>query len=231
MGRTHAISGAVSGSAVATYVMHLPLPQAAILTGLTAGAAVLPDLDHPDASLAHCFGFLTKCFAWLVGKVSGGHRHGTHSLLGIGVFTGLAWLAVHFRHDLAGRIGLCVLLSLVLAGGMYALKIGGHFADLLAIGGAVVMAVTGTGLSLVAIAVALGCASHIAGDMSTDSGCPLGWPASPYRFKWWPEPFAYTTNTGPETAIAFVLAAVFVVLAFNAVRLSIPHHALIAARP
>lgn len=197
-GHTHALAGAAAGLAASVYVLHCPLPQALMLTGLTAGAGVLPDLDHRDATLAHCFGFLTKVFAEVVGKVSGGHRHGTHSIIGIGVFTGLAWLAVHFRHDPAGRIGLCVLLSLVVAGALYALRIGGHWADLFAIGAAVAMTVTGTGLTLVALATGLGCGAHIAMDMLTDSGCPLLWPVSRYRFRLWPEPFAFTTGTRPE---------------------------------
>src|SRR5262245_16859969 len=97
LGHTHALSGAVAGAAAGEYVLHLPVPGILILTGLTAGAAVLPDLDHPDSTLAHAFGPLTRLFAWLVGKVAGGHRHGTHSLLGVAVFTAIAWLAVVFR--------------------------------------------------------------------------------------------------------------------------------------
>ena len=127
--------------------------------------------------------------------------HGTHSLIGVGVFTTLAWLAVHFRHDTAGRIGLCVLLSLVIAGGLIALRIPGirgHIADLLGIGAAAGMAATGTGVGLVAIATGLGCCAHLVTDMLTDSGCPLLWPVLRYRFKLWPEPLAFTTGTRPE---------------------------------
>lgn len=218
-GHTHALAGAVTGAVTALYVLHLPLAGSLMLTGLTAGAAVLPDLDHPEATLAHCFGFLTKLFAELVGKISGGHRKGTHSLLGVATFTGLAWLAVTFRHDLAGRIGLCVLLSLVIAGGLYALRIGGHKADLLAIAAAAGMAVTGYGLALVALATGLGCAIHVGTDMLTDSGCPLLLPLSRYRFRWWPEPAAFTTGTRPEGALAFALVLVLGLLAWHAVTL------------
>jgi membrane-bound metal-dependent hydrolase YbcI (DUF457 family) len=221
-GRTHAISGAVTGAAVAEYILHLPLAGTVALAGLTAGAAVLPDLDHPQATLAHSFGFMTKLFAEFVGKISGGHRHGTHSVAGIAIFTGLAWAAVHYRHDLAGRIGLCVLLSLIIAGGLYAARVKGHFADLIAIGGAVAMTVTGTGLALVAIATGLGCAAHIiGGDMFTDSGCPLGWPLARYRFKWVPEPLAFTTGTRPEGVFALVLMIALIWLAGRAV--AVPH--------
>lgn len=219
MGRHHALSGLVTGLAAAEYVLHLPLPQTALLAGLTAGAAVLPDIDHPDASLAHCFGFLTKAFAWTVGRISGGHRHGTHSLAGIAAFTALAWLAVHYRHDTAGRTGLAVLLSLVIAGGLYALRIGGHLADLLAVAAAVAMTWTGYGLPLVAIATGVGCAAHIAGDLLTDQGCPLAWPIGRLRFRLLPEPFAFTTGSKPETVFALVLVVALGWLAWHAVRL------------
>jgi hypothetical protein len=147
-GHTHALSGAVTGAAAGIYVLHLPLPATLLLAGLTAGAAVLPDADHPSSTLARSFGFLTRAFAWTVGRVSGGHRHGTHSLAGIAVFTGLAWLAVHYRHDDAGRSGLGAVLALILAGALIALRLGGHGSDALAVAGAVSMVVTGTGLAL-----------------------------------------------------------------------------------
>lgn len=221
LGRTHCLSGAVLGAAWAEYVAHLSATGTIEIAGLTAGAAVLLDLDHPKATLAQSFGFLTKAFAWTVGRISGGHRHGTHSILGVAVFTGLSWLGVHYRHDLAGRIGLCLLLTLVIAGGLYAARVKGHVADLLAIGGAVAMAVTGTGLALVCLAVTLGCVAHLMGDMATDSGVPLLWPVRQYRFKWWPEPFAYTTGTGPETAAAFVLLLALGWLAYHAITLTL----------
>ena len=47
---------------------------------ICAGAAMLPDLDHPSATIAQTFGPVTwglsKAVAWL----SGGHRDATHSL-------------------------------------------------------------------------------------------------------------------------------------------------------
>jgi len=212
LGRDHALSGAVTGTAASLYVLHLPLPQTLLMAGLTAGAAVLPDIDHPSSTLARSFGFLTHSFAWLAGRISGGHRHGTHTLIGTGVFTGLAWLAVHYRQDTAGRIGLGAFLTLILAGALIALRLGGHFADALAIGGAVAMVTTGTGLSLAALATGLGCATHIAGDMLTDSGVPLLLPFSRYRFKLLPEPFSFTTATRPELLV--VTPALVILLAF-----------------
>ena len=219
MGHTHALSGLVTGAAAGLYVLHLPPWGTVALAGLTAGAAVLPDIDHPDATLAHCFGFLTTAFAWLVGKIAGGHRWGTHSILGVAVFTGLAWLAVHYRADAGGRIGLCGLLSLITAGGLYALRIGGHWADAIAVTAAIAMTITGTGLGLVAIATGLGCATHVFGDGLTDEGVPLAYPLSRRRVKWLPEPLAFTTGTRPEGLFALVLSLGLGWLAYHAVTL------------
>lgn len=206
LGHTHAISGLVTGLVVGVYGTHvfglggahLPPGQLAMFTGLAAGAAVLPDIDHPNSSLAHSFGFLTKGFAWLIGKISGGHRHLTHAILGIAGFTVLAWVAVRYRHDLAGKIGLGVFLALIIASGLYALQVSGHGADVLAIAGALVIAITGFGLALVAVAVFVGCATHVAGDMLTEEGCPLLYPFSGYHFRLLPQPLAFTTGTWPE---------------------------------
>jgi membrane-bound metal-dependent hydrolase YbcI (DUF457 family) len=180
------------------YLTHLPTAQLALFTGLTAGAAVLPDIDHPNSTLAHCFGFLTKSAAWLIGKISGGHRHLTHAVLGVAGFEFLAWLAAKFRHEIGGQAGLVVLLSLIIASGLYAFGLRGHVADLAAIGTAIGLVVTGAGLSHVAAAVGVGCATHVAGDMLTDEGCPLFYPFSERHYGLLPRPLAFTTGTRPE---------------------------------
>jgi membrane-bound metal-dependent hydrolase YbcI (DUF457 family) len=198
LGRTHALSGAVAGLAVGLYVTHPPAVQLALFAGLTAGAAVLPDIDHPDSTLAHCFGFLTKGFASLVGKISGGHRHLTHAILGVAGFTALAWLAVRYRHDIGGQAGLVILLSLIIASGLYAFGLRGHFGNVIAIAAAIAMVVTGTGLASVAIAVGVGCATHVIGDMLTEQGCPLFYPLSKLHVRLLPRPLAFTTGTRPE---------------------------------
>lgn len=208
LGHTHALSGLVTGTAVGMYASHVRIEHVAlghlspghlaIFAGLTAGAAVLPDIDHPDSTLARSFGFLTKGFAWLVGKISGGHRHLTHAILGIAGFTVLAWLAVKFRLDIGGKIALALFLSLIIAGALYALAVHGHGADVLAIAAAIALVIRGYGLALVAIAVCLGCVTHVLGDMLTVQGCPLLYPFSDWHFRLLPEPLAFTTGTWPE---------------------------------
>lgn len=208
LGHTHALSGLVTGTAVGLYATHVRLEHTglghlspghlAVFVGLTAGAAVLPDIDHPSSSMARSFGFLSRGVAWLVGKISGGHRHLTHAILGIAGFTVLAWLAVKFRHDIGGKIALGLFLALIIAGALYALSVHGHGADVLAIAGAIAIVITGYGLSLVAIAVCVGCVTHVLGDMLTLQGCPLLYPFSDWHFRLLPKPLAFTTGTWPE---------------------------------
>jgi len=222
LGHTHALSGAVAGLAVGLYLTHPHAVQLALFTGLTAGAAVLPDIDHPNSTLAHCFGFLTKGFAWLVGKISGGHRHLTHAVLGVAGFEFLAWLGAKYRHEIGGKAGLAILLSLIIASGLYAFGMRGHVADLAAIAAAIGLIVTGTGLTHVATAVGLGCATHVVGDMLTDEGCPLFYPFSEQHYRLLPRPLAFTTGTRPELWVVDpALAAGLGMLFYRAVQLGV----------
>jgi membrane-bound metal-dependent hydrolase YbcI (DUF457 family) len=199
LGHSHALSGGVTGLA-AGLIMHMSVPHTAALAGFTAGMALLPDLDKCGSSPARCLGFLSEAVAWVVGKISGGHRHATHSIVGIAAFTGLAWLSAHYRADWAGKAGLALLMTLSVAGALEALHLArGHLADLIGIGVAAWEVWYGYGLSLIPLAVLIGCSTHIVGDMLTDSGCMLGFPVFKHRFHLLPEPLAFTTGTRPET--------------------------------
>lgn len=118
MGRTHALTGAAAFTAAAIPTGRVvPLHPAEIVLGavVTAGAAVLPDLDHPGAGVSRTFGPFTRAAARLVGWVSGGHRNGTHSLAGVAV----AALTVFAATGLATGdpalpvlgVGLCIVLT------------------------------------------------------------------------------------------------------------------------
>ncbi|HEY7144214.1 MAG TPA: metal-dependent hydrolase [Streptosporangiaceae bacterium] len=201
LGHSHALSGAAAGLGAAV-ITHMSVPQAAALAGLTAGMALLPDLDKCGSSPARSLGFVSEAIAWTIGRLSGGHRHATHSVLGVALFTALAWVSCHFRADWAGKAGLALLLTLSVAAGLEALRlVRGHAADLIGIAVAAGEVWYGYGLRLIPLAVLLGCSAHIAGDMLTDSGCMLGFPASRYRFRLLPEPLAFTTGTVPELLI------------------------------
>lgn len=107
MGYGHATMGAAaylaltSTSALALSATPQDVPTMATGALLTAGAALLPDIDHHSATIAKTVPsarFLrwtliaspTENVARAVERVSGGHRHMTHSLIGIAVATAAA---------------------------------------------------------------------------------------------------------------------------------------------
>jgi membrane-bound metal-dependent hydrolase YbcI (DUF457 family) len=214
LGHSHALSGAVTGLA-AGIALHMSVPRTAALAGFTAGMALLPDLDKCGSSPARSCGFLSEAVSRFVAWISGGHRHGTHSFLGIAVFTGLAWLSAHYRADIAGKAGLALLMTLTVAGALEALHIArSHAADVIGIAVAAAEIWYGFGLALIPLAVLIGTATHIAGDMLTDCGCMLGYPVSRRHFHLLPEPLAFTTGTRPELLIVDpLLTASLVILA------------------
>lgn len=220
---------AVTGSpATAEYAAHIPvmvLPGTgagqllSLATGmiLCSGAGVTPDIDCANSTVARSLGFITRLFALLLTKVCGvKHRHGTHSLLGIGVFTAVAWALAYARNGIPpapwvawpDRVLLTLILTVILssalcvikipairARGLWAVGIPGDTGDLVALAGAAAMVATGWGLVLLPAAVAIGCATHIAGDMLTDQGCPLLWPlTSRHYFLTWPACLRFTTG-------------------------------------
>jgi membrane-bound metal-dependent hydrolase YbcI (DUF457 family) len=226
MGRDHALSGALVFAGLAP-VLHVTDAHLAAGIVLCAGAGVLPDIDHQDTSVSGSFGFLTEGFSWLVAKLSGGHRHGTHSLFGIAVFTAGAFAAGAYqlsgpRLSGAGHpvfswhlVPAVLFLSLLYSAALRALHVGGHHGDLLGIAAAVVTCYTGADLTrlpvghwhipMLAVVIALGCAAHIAGDELTHGGCPIFWPFSMHEFHLLPRPFQITTAKLCETWVIFPL--------------------------
>ena len=232
LGRDHALSAAFAFAALGPS-LHLTGSNLAAGLVLTAGAGVLPDIDHPDSTIARSFGFLTEAFAGVVARLSGGHRHGTHSLAGIAVFTAGALAAGSFQLSGARAAGHAAFswhmvpaglyLALLYSAALRALQVGGHHGDLLGIGGAVITCYTGWDLitvtmgpwhvPLLALATALGCAAHIAGDELTHGGCPLFWPVSEHEFHLVPRPLQITTAKIGENWIIFPLLTGALVLA------------------
>jgi membrane-bound metal-dependent hydrolase YbcI (DUF457 family) len=220
LGHSHALSGAVTGLAAGIW-LHYSVPQIAALAGFTAGMALLPDLDKCGSSPSRSLGFVSEAVAWVFGKISGGHRHATHSFIGIAIFTALAWVSCHYRADIAGKAGLALLMTLSVSAGLEALHlVRGHAADLIGIAVAAGEIYYGYGLRLIPLAVFIGCCTHIAGDMLTDSGCMLFYPYGKHRFHLLPEPLAFTTGTWPEHSIVDPLLTV--ALALLTVRVADP---------
>ena len=226
LGRDHALSGALA-FAVLGPSLHVTGSHLAAGVLLTAGAGVLPDIDHPDSTISREFGFLTEAFAWLVHRLSGGHRHGTHSLVGIAVFSAGALAAGSYQltAHLTGHtvfswhlVPAALYLALLYSAALRALHIGGHHGDLLGIAGAVITCYTRWDLVLIpvwhwhvpllALAVAVGCAAHIAGDELTHGGCPIFWPVSGHEFHLVPRPLQITTAKMGEIWVVFPLLVV-----------------------
>ena len=217
LGHTHCISGLVTGLAIGSLVLHEAPAPLLVLTGLTAAYALAPDLDACHTTEARAFGFVTWCLAFCIRAVSGGHRHGTHSLIGIAAFTGFAWLACLFRDTWPGRVALFVILAVGLAAALDALRIGGHFGNLLALGTAAAVCLTGYDLALIPLAAALGCATHLAGDSLTRCGVPLLWPVTMREFHATPRRLWFTTGQLAERVVVTpLLLAALGLLAWHA---------------
>jgi len=191
LGRTHALSGAVAVLAL-TPVLRAhgvtidawAVPVAAVTA---AGAAILPDLDHAHATPARSLGPLTAGLAWCVGAVSGGHRNGTHSILGLAAFT---WLAVFLTH--LGGLPLGLFLSFLFAIASAALRVTmvratvGHTLLCLLMGAMLTRGalLDSFPVEVVPWAVATGVTVHLIGDMATIQGCPLFWPFHGHRYNY-----------------------------------------------
>lgn len=177
MGRTHAASGTLAWAAVcaAAPLFGIRPGWPAVLAGLvsTAGAALLPDLDHPEATIAHTFGPLTRALAQFVHRVSGGHRHATHSLAFVALSAALVWPAVLLGRGWFAWPALFVLASF--AGRALHLKLSMVPAAAVAFTG-VCWFTLRTDVSWLPWSVLAGILAHLAGDCLTCEGCPLLWP-------------------------------------------------------
>jgi membrane-bound metal-dependent hydrolase YbcI (DUF457 family) len=114
MGRSHVTSGAVAWLGVAVALAMAP-PALVLGAVVCAGAAVIPDIDHPGSGISRTFGPITGQFARLVQWVSGGHRNGTHSKLGSAVFTHLAFTATALHTGSWPTLAIGTAISAVLA--------------------------------------------------------------------------------------------------------------------
>ena len=177
LGKTHATGGSLLWSATVSLAPlagvnpHWP----AVIAGsiATAGAALLPDSDHPDACVAHSFGPITKALTLLVNRVSGGHRHATHSLL----FAVEATLATWLLLLLAGPWFAVPALFVLTVFALRAWHVKPSLTPVAAVlyTGAFWFLLHGD-YGWLPVAVGVGVLAHLAGDCLTREGCPLLWP-------------------------------------------------------
>ncbi|HLR94201.1 MAG TPA: metal-dependent hydrolase [Jiangellaceae bacterium] len=187
MGHGHAVMGAAAWvtltSPYLVGVGGLPSGQVAVGAIVTAGAALLPDADHHAATISRSLPPVSSLLVRGVVVLAGGHRQGTHSLIGIAAFTALAALLVIPRIAIAGnpsfQVGSWVLVLLLVAFAAKSLRLTRGWISCWAVAVA-----TATGLAWFAPAslwwlpasVAVGVTSHILGDLLTEQGVALWWP-------------------------------------------------------
>jgi len=209
LGHSHSTSGALTWAAAAAWVpaaawpAHVGTKDVMLGTFVTAGAALLPDLDHPEGTISHFLGPISHYFCKFVAWISGGHRHATHSFLFVALVTGGTWAGAHYL----GRpftLGLVyVLLSLAIRA-LHLCPPGKGIQSwgvvlLLAVGGTFLMdRWIGSDPPWLPIAVGLGALTHLAGDCLTERGCPLLWPI-PTRFE-----IPIIKHTGEKLETAFL---------------------------
>ena len=193
MGGHHAICGAAAWVTITSSAPYMlgahPLPARSVLIGavVTAGAALLPDVDHHNATIAHSGGLVTQTIADVAETVSGGHRHGLHSLLAVVGFTAATWAAQFWQATVPvlGLIpaGSLLLLLALIAFGSRALKLSRGGALKLWVSAAVaavgILYFAPQELDWLPMSVLIGVVVHLVGDLMTVGGLPLLWPWIP----------------------------------------------------
>lgn len=241
MAKGHALSGIAIGLGTAPLVGDGIQGTTLAWVGTVAGCALLPDLDVAGSRAGRMWGPVTggvhatilgkrrtliPGMADVVGIIAGGHRRGSHSVLGLLVLLAVTSLAAWSTWVSAAVVALLVGLALTVVG---ALIPGRQFIEWwpgnlgLSIAGGWIVVHTDVQLPLwVAVAMALGAAVHIAGDMITVQGCPLGWPTQPRRVYLLPAPLRIEVNGLAERwLITPVLGVAAVAMALHAAGLDL----------
>lgn len=209
MGYSHAITGtagwlAITSTSGAALAIYDPGDPMFTLGGtlLCAGTAMAPDADHGQASIAYSLPPVSKWAARGIGAASGGHRHGTHSLIGIAVFTLFAYLMSFWVMDIEGRTiavgsGIIAVFLVAFASKTFGLhrSIGTGFVGSI-LGTAIgpwIVALGTAGIatyylderwSWLPLCMAVGTFIHVLGDGLTVQGVPWLWPWNPKPPKW-----------------------------------------------
>lgn len=216
MGFQHATSGVLAGVGFAALIPAAPIPVRALAIVVTGGAALLPDLDHPAATVARSLGIVTRLLAKGVDRLSlaiyhasreggdppdrhSGHRLATHTIPGCLLAASLV-AASCLLHASAGAAVVALLVGLLGLG----LKAFGAAPALVAGGGTWWVLDQHSGWWWVfPVATFTGCLIHILGDTITNSGTPLLWPLMVGGRRWNPirTPVTFAAGEAIETGI------------------------------
>ena len=254
LGVNHATSGAVLGLAVAGYAPQVlgVVPTAGTVVtfaAVCAGAALLPDLDHPSSTATRHFTVASFLASTVVRPLSGlvyrltrarrdtgkgTHRGLTHTVLGavaLGTAVNLA-SAQWGTPVLIGTLFVCIALAIK---GLDAIVPG---PPSLVVAAGLTFAVeqylpggTAGTAGWLGTAVMLGMVVHSAGDAVTESGAPLLWPLTIRQRRWYPvgspRPLRFRTGGRVE---AWVVAPALVVATFVLAMLVVPGVAPVLSR-
>ncbi|WP_156761036.1 metal-dependent hydrolase [Microbacterium karelineae] len=188
MGTSHAVSGAAAWVAITTTTPGFGwerLDPLGVITGalVCAGAALLPDIDHPSSTVAAGLPG-GRVISGAVSGLTGGHRKGMHSLVAvIGVVIGAValsfatWTPPSWDAELP--VGPAIGAAVCIAIGTKCLRIArGWFASWLvgvaAAGG--IMWWFPDQFGWLATCVGVGFVVHLIGDTLTTGGVPWLWP-------------------------------------------------------
>lgn len=223
MGRTHVLMTGALATACANPLSEaflgrsMTAPEIIAFGAVSAGYGLLPDFDHPQATLARVLGPITRSIASVIATVSGGHRKGTHTVwfaalmvLGFGwlfsqwepaaaitIFIGLFLVAMILRLGPKPRSGRAELTYMALAG-------------------------VGTAAIIFALpdpwwlpwAVGFGVIGHIVGDILTVEGVPIFYPILPRLYV--RVPILGRTDSPMERGLAMLLGPAWIVAAWVA---------------
>lgn len=200
MGFTHATSGTAAWLAVTAALPAfgtgiLPMTPAAVLAGamVAAGAALLPDADHGSATIAQSVPVLGPLVTDAIGDVSGGHRHGAHTLLAAAAVTAGAVAIGQWQVELPylglTAVGPAIATVAMIAFASKARDLVRHWRTAWALGllAAVLVALYAADTTVwFPLAIGLGYVAHLVGDALTVGGIPgLLWPLRIKPPRWW----------------------------------------------
>lgn len=186
MGYSHSVSAAATWLLlVETNVIPIQSPLILLATTLTcAGAGMLPDIDHKNGTIAHSLPPFSLFLTSFVSNVSGGHRKGTHSILGLLAFWAIAIFSEQLTYQGVPWVSLFITAYM---GGLALRTFGAPGGWLGAIGLGFLTWHTQS-LSLTPLAIGVGASAHVVGDFLTTRGINPIWPLilkSPVPSKIW----------------------------------------------
>ncbi|MEU5695269.1 metal-dependent hydrolase [Actinosynnema sp. NPDC020468] len=232
LGTTHAGTGWCAGLALAPLLEARSVPQAVVVATVTAGSALIPDLDHPGSRASRLVGPLTGVLSTLARgasrglyqitkgprdePVSGKHRHATHTV----AFAALLGWWINWATGSMGTwaAGAVLALAVLLAAdalGDWVLAVAGLVGVVWLANGTLTRELAALA-GWIGWAVAAGCVVHCLGDALTRSGCPFLWPIPISGETWYeirpPRPLRFRTGGPVERFLVLPACAVAGVL-------------------